>query len=254
MGRGARSARWRRFSSRNSWARNWTPALAILVVINVAMWLIELVAFGGTGSGPLGLVVRGLMLDAEAVAGRLQLWQLASYMFLHDPQDPLHLLFNMLVLYWFGGLFERRWGTRDFLRFYLLSGVISGVVGVLAALIAPGVFGGVIVGASGALSALLMAFAMIYPDQEVRVWFVLPIKGRQLVLALVAIDLLMFLTGSDVAIAVHAGGLLAGWLLITGSWRWSRLRGLASSLLAWRRGGPKRRGRFKVYTNPNTRH
>ena len=233
------------------------------------MWLLELLAFSGggapvqggdsagagVGASPLTFVMRGLMLDPWAVLGRLQLWQLFSYMFLHDPHDPLHLLFNMIVLYMFGGLFERRWGTRDFLRFYLVAGVIAGVVGVLAGVIAPGLFGGVIVGASGALTALLMAFALIFPDQEVQLMFVMPIRGRQLVFALVAIDLLMFLTGADIAISVHAGGLLAGWLLITGSCRWSRLRGLLAGLTkgVWGR-RPRRRGRFKVYTNPNTRH
>lgn len=243
----------------------WTRGVTVLIIVNVALWLLELLAFsgGGTGAGsaagpgtsPLAMLMRGLMLDPWAVVGRLQLWQLFSYMFLHDPHDPLHLLFNMVVLYMFGGLFERRWGTRDFLRFYLLSGLIAGAVGVLAGVIAPGLFGGIIVGASGALTALLMAFALIFPDQEVQLMFVMPIRGRQLLLALVAIDLLMFLTGADIAISVHAGGLLAGWLLITGSWRWSRLRGVFRGLgeRTWGR-RPKRRGRFKVYTNPDTRH
>jgi len=237
---------------RRRYGFGWTRGVTILIVVNVAFWLLELLAFSGgatAGSSPLALVMHGLMLDPEAALGRLQIWQLFTYMFLHDPHDPLHLFFNMFVLYMFGGLFERRWGTRVFLRFYLISGLIAGLVGALAGLIAPGLLGGTIVGASGSLTALLMAFALIFPEQQVQLMFVMPIRGRQLVLALVALDLLMFLTGSHIAIAVHAGGLLAGWLLITGSWRWSRLRRLVA-----RSRGPhaQRRGRFKVYSN--TRH
>lgn len=222
----------------------WTRGMTAVMVACGVVYVFELlVVHTRLGEGPLGLVLAHAMLDPAALL-RLELWQLVTYQLMHDPRDPLHLLFNLLVLYSFGGLFERRWGTAAFLRFLGVSGVGAGVVGALAGLVAPSLFGGPIVGLSGALAALVMAFGLIFPEQRVQVWFVASVPARQLVWALAAIDLIVFLTGARIAIAVHAGGYLMGWLLVTGRWRWSRLRELVP-----RRPRVRRAGRFKVYEN-----
>jgi membrane associated rhomboid family serine protease len=223
----------------------WTRGMTALIVANCALWLLEVLALRGGGAA--ADAVRGAMLEPDRVFGGLRLWQLVTYQLLHDPQDPLHLLFNMLVLYSFGGLFERRWGTRDFLRFYLICGCAAGAVGALAAWVAPGLFGaGPIVGASGALAGLLMAFALIFPGQRVSIMMLATVQARQLVYAAVAIDAILFLTGSHVAVMVHAGGFLTGWLLVTGRWRPASWRGWWGRLQHWRR-----RRRFAVYGRPS---
>lgn len=223
----------------------WTRAMTGLSVACVVVYALELLAWHTSVAGsPLRLLLEHAQLNPVAALLRLEVWQFVTYLFLHDPRDPLHILFNLLVLYSFGGLFERRWGSRDFLRFVLLAGAGAGLVGALAGLLVPSLFGGDIVGISGALAALIMAFALVFPEQRVQVWFVASVPARQLVWALAAIDLIFFLTGARIAIAVHAGGYLMGWLLVTGSWRPSRLRAL------FRRGPRARKaGRFKVYEN-----
>ena len=209
-----------------------TPVVKALMIANGVVFLLQLIVVHGLDSAPLVSFVGGLALhpDAALLGGRL--WQLGTYMFLHDPMDLLHIVFNMLVLFFFGGLFEARWGRRGFLRYYLGCGLGAGLVGALAGVVAPGWFGAPVVGASGALSGLLMAFALLYPEQTVQLWFVMPIRARQLIWAMVAIDLIMFLTGSPVAIMVHFGGLLTGYLMITGNWRPARWGGIVARLRA----------------------
>ena len=223
----------------------WTRGMTGLVVACTAVYGLELLAWHtGLSRTPLRLVLDHAVLDPLAALVHLELWQLVTYQLLHDPRDPLHLVFNMLVLYSFGGLFERRWGTRELLRFLVVSGAGAGLAGAVAGLAVPSLFGGPIVGVSGALAALIMAFGLIFPEQRVQVWFVASVPAKQLVWALAALDLIFFLTGARIAVAVHAGGYLMGWLLVTGWWRWSRLSTL------WRRGPrPRKAGRFKVYSN-----
>ena len=67
-----------------------------------------------------------LELDPESVLGG-QVWRLVTYGFCHDPHSPLHILFNMLFVLWFGATLERMYGTREFVLFYLAAVVISGV-------------------------------------------------------------------------------------------------------------------------------
>ena len=50
-------------------------------------------------------------------------WQPVTYMFLHSPLNPFHLVFNMLMLWMFGTPLERQWGTRTFLRYYFICGL-----------------------------------------------------------------------------------------------------------------------------------
>lgn len=223
----------------------WTRALTGLVVACVAVYVLQLLAWHTRLSGtPLRLMLEHAALDPLQAFLRLEVWQFVTYLFLHDPRDPLHLLVNLFVLYSFGGLFERRWGSRELLRFVLLAGVGAGFVGALAGLVAPALFGGSIVGISGSLAALIMAFGLIFPEQRVQLWFVASVPARQLVWALAAVDLIFYLTGANLAIAVHAGGYLMGWLLVTGTWRPARLGALFR-----RPPRPRQAGRFKVYEN-----
>src|SRR5262245_23017870 len=107
----------------------------------------------------------GLRPGAVLMQGRI--WQLATYMFLHG--GIVHILFNMLALWMFGTELERIWGSRYFLKFYFVSGVGAGVLTVLFALLPFGfaqqLMGSVIVGASGAIYALLLAYALYFPDR-----------------------------------------------------------------------------------------
>ena len=58
-------------------------------------------------------------LSPQAVLEHGRIWQLATYLFLHDPNGFMHLLFNMLALWMFGVELERRWGTVGFIEVLL---------------------------------------------------------------------------------------------------------------------------------------
>src|SRR5690606_12189968 len=119
-----------------------------------------------------------------AVTENFYLWQLATYMFLHG--GFMHILFNMFALWMFGGELERTWGTRPFVRFYLVCGIGAGITTVLAT---PG---SVIptIGASGAVYGILLAYGILFPDRIIYLYMILPIKAKYFVMIIGAITFL----------------------------------------------------------------
>ena len=86
-------------------------------------------------------------------------WQFLTYMFTHATVS--HFIFNMLSLYIFGTAVERRIGSKEFILYYLLTGVLSGVASYAMFYMAN--TNTVLLGASGAIYALLMLFSVLYP-------------------------------------------------------------------------------------------
>src|SRR4026209_2581396 len=88
------------------------------------------------------------------------IWQLVTYIFLHDTHNILHILFNMLGLWMFGSELEQLWGTRQFVKFFFICGIGAGI---LIALLSPG--NSLTIGASGAVYGVLLAFGVLFPDR-----------------------------------------------------------------------------------------
>ncbi|NLF39616.1 rhomboid family intramembrane serine protease [bacterium] len=144
--------------------------------------------------------------------GRLMVWQLLTYQFLHGGW--LHLLLNMYMLFMFGRLVERQIGSRSFLRFYLLGGVFAGVLNLLAGLFveAP------TIGASGAICAVLAAFGLMNPNARLAMFiFIFPVMMRArtfvIVYALLTVYFALF-QDSNIAHLAHLGGFIFGWLYV----------------------------------------
>jgi membrane associated rhomboid family serine protease len=197
-----------------------TPAVKAIMVACGGMYLIELVAVNWL---KLGVMLDVLWLDSARVVGSYWGWQLLTYSWLHHPNDPSHLLFNLLGLWLVGAMLEQRWGSWPFLKFYLLTAFWGGVAVVLTYL----VFGAEapVLGASGAVDALMIAFGILYPELPIYFFGILPLKGKHFVVLLVGLQLLFAAARLDgVSIAAHVGGMAAGALLVTGLWRPSRLR------------------------------
>ena len=99
------------------------PVTKNLLIINIGIWLVEFL-FQGFANGALmrhcGLHYVGAS-DFNPV-------QLITYMFLHDPGNPLHIFFNMFTLWMFGRLLERVWGSRRFFVFYMVCGIGAALV------------------------------------------------------------------------------------------------------------------------------
>lgn len=143
----------------------------------------------------------------------LRPWGAVTYMFLHG--DLMHLVVNMLAVFFFGPPLEARWGAREFLRFYFVCG-LGGVV--LSFLFQPAW----IVGASAAAYGLMLAFAMNWPTVPIYVWGIFPVQARYLVAFLFVLSVWGASPGAEggnVAHFAHLGGLITGFLYLKADWR-----------------------------------
>src|SRR5687767_1281031 len=91
-----------------------TPAIKILVIINVTLFVLDEILPGNPLRAVFGLL-------PQAVVERLYIWQPFTYMFLHG--GIFHILFNMLALWMFGVELERMWGSRFFTKYYIVTGL-----------------------------------------------------------------------------------------------------------------------------------
>ena len=181
------------------------------------------------GDADLGRVIRSMHLalyPPDVVRG--QVWQLATYVLVHDPLSPWHAILNLVFCWLFGAGLELRWGTRRFLHFYLLCGALAGgiVLGWSAfwsSAVRADEWTRFTFGASGAVYALVAAFATLRPNALL---WPIPIRARTLVWALAGMTVLWFLVSSSPyrnfaseSAAAHLGGLGVGWLLVRRGWQ-----------------------------------
>ena len=149
------------------------------------------------------------------------LFQLFTYMFLHGGIG--HLLLNMLALWMFGLPLEQTWGTRRFLKYYFLCGVGAGICDTTINVLLG--HNTSTIGASGAIYGLLLAFGVLFPDTQVLMYFLFPIKAKYLVMIYGAVELLSALGSgnSGVSNIAHLGGMLFGLVYLKVPMRAGRL-------------------------------
>lgn len=149
-----------------------------------------------------------------------KLWTLLSYSFLHSYPGLLHILTNMLGLYFIGRAIEPILGSRPFLTLYLVSGIVGALL-YFSFHFDPSGRGGILVGASAAVSGILAFFCLIKPEERITLllFFILPIsiKPKWLLRAYAVISLGLLFTEElygtgNLAHSAHLGGLLAGFL------------------------------------------
>lgn len=188
---------------------NLTPWVKRLLIANVAVFMVTMVN--------QEFFFRWFAFVPRAVL--TQPWGAFTYMFLHG--DLWHLLVNMLVLFFFGPPLEAKWGSADFIKFYLVCG-LGGVA--LSFLFAPAAW---IVGASAAIYGLMLAFALNWPDQPIYIWGIFPVKAKWLVGFLFAVSLFSAVGngGGNIAHFAHLGGIITGFLYLRSEWRPGRSRG-----------------------------
>ncbi len=181
-----------------------------LVLTNIAVYIVYF--FGSLiADRP---IFESLQLVPIDVAYRFEIWQLVTYMFLHSLQSFWHILFNMLTLWMFGTPLEQTWGTKRFVQYYFVCGIGAGFCVVAMNML----FGDPrqhVLGASGAIYGLLLAYGMLFPDQQVLFSFLFPIKAKYMVMIMGGIAFLSsFQTGGTVSNLAHLGGMLFGFLYI----------------------------------------
>ncbi len=187
-----------------------TEVVKHLIIINVIMFIIPTLIWGYYGRGVLALhfpLSEGFMP-----------FQFVTSIFMHG--DPLHLLFNMYMLYFLGVLLETYWGAKKFLKYYLICGVGASIIA-LAVNFATYYYSGEIplpsLGASGAIFGLLMAAFLSFPEKEVSLIFPpITLKFKVLVPILMGLELYLGLNFQNTGIGhfAHLGGALVGFILI----------------------------------------
>lgn len=163
-------------------------------------------------------VASTLAASFERSLGQLQIWQPLTALWVHVGTRGL--LLNMLSLWLFGSALEKWWGPRRFVRFWIITGVAGLILGVLVGQLQPAY---VMAGSAGAAVAMMVAFAVIFPEHMVYCYGLLPLKAKHLILVLLGLVLLTGLFGSSyLDIAVQLGGGLCALLLLWWARRKSR--------------------------------
>jgi membrane associated rhomboid family serine protease len=206
-------------------------ATLLLVIINVAVFVFQSLLMRFPSKFPLRLdewYFRYLPLSLEGLEHGY-VWQLVSYQFMHA--GLLHVLCNCWAIFVFGREVEAALGRRPFLALYFSSGIIGGLFQSLAGLISMARFGGPVVGASASAFGLVAAYALLFPNQWLLLFFVIPMRAK-LALALCAaftVGGLFWPVKPDsvhMAHAAHLGGMLFGVLFVRYAmhWQWPGFR------------------------------
>lgn len=219
-----------------------------LLIINALLF------FAGIVATRYGVNLNDILGLHFYMADKFHIYQLVTYMFMHGGWS--HIFFNMFALWMFGRILEQVWGPKRFLLYYLVCGIGAGLVQELVCLIRilplieqapPGGLAMVIkegadvlarnmnysdsimgdlnilmntvtVGASGSIYGVLLAFGMLFPNQELFIIpFPFPIKAKYFVIGYAVLELVLGFSNNpndNVAHFAHLGGMIFGFALI----------------------------------------
>jgi len=187
----------------------YSNSITKIIAVNIAIFAVQSFFFTGE---TLSKFFYYFGLVPALVTTKGYVWQFFSYMFLHG--GFWHIFFNMYALLIFGIPIEQAWGTKRFLKYYLFTGigagftifVINGFMHNSSSMIPT-------IGASGAVFGILLAFGVMFPDTELLLFFIIPVKAKYLVILYGIFTLSALLsseTGGNISHAGHLGGLIFG--------------------------------------------
>ncbi|MFC7071696.1 rhomboid family intramembrane serine protease [Halovenus rubra] len=183
---------------------NMTYLMLLLMAVTYLSQLVVLFTFGNSLHDTL------FVFSPEHP---LYVWTWVTSIFAHSPASFVHILFNGIVIYFFGRLVEQYIGSKEFAALFLASGILAGAGQVLYQIII-GSGGPGVVGASGAALALMGVLTVLKPDLTVYLYFIIPLQIWILTGGTIAISVLLVLTGGSgaggIAHVAHLGGVLIG--------------------------------------------
>lgn len=154
---------------------------------------------------------------------RFHPYQLVTHLFTHA--NLMHIFFNMFTLYMFGRVLENVLGPKRFAMLYFATGLGAVLLNVLLDFLQ---LQGIInfntdvnisfsIGASGAVYGIMVAFAMLFPNTELLIYFIVPLKAKVFIPLLILAEIYMEVSrspGDNVGHAAHLGGALIGFIVI----------------------------------------
>ena len=199
-----------------------------LIFINVAVFVLLGLIFvvlrlftPGTSLGDLRASYSDAFLKyfmVPSVPGELlaRPWTVITYMFTHF--NFLHILFNMLMLFWFGRIFLQYLTGRQLLSTYLLGGLAGALFYILFVNGFPGLrehLGSSMLGASASIMAVVIAISFYVPDYTLYMLFIGPVCLKYIALAFIILDVLMIASYNAGGHIAHLGGAVYGYWFIT---------------------------------------
>ncbi len=194
------------------------PALkALLITVGVA----GLLSASALAWIPWGAHVAKLLVCNRAGVMDGQLWRLVTSALIQQPGEGAigHLFFMLLGLYFLSPSLERRWGGARFVRFFLISILVGNVLAVVVDFVAPASVSlfhpSVMYGPGAAVAAIAVAWAGENAEAHVRLFFIIPVKGKHFLWLTIAYCFLGVLLKDSVpeGVAAPFGGVLTGLLL-----------------------------------------
>jgi membrane associated rhomboid family serine protease len=202
------------------WQYQTGGILTKLVFINVGLYLIGLTfwvigwATAASTNHPELFVSEWLYVPSTLKEFAIKPYTLITYQFLHA--GFWHILFNMLVLFWFGRIFTNFVSEKKLLPLYLMGGIAGALLYIILYNLLP-VFDnqvGRLVGASASIMAILGATTALAPDYEVRLYFLFNVKLKFIAAFLIVANIFTMPNGNAGGNMAHLGGVAFGFLYI----------------------------------------
>tara|TARA_Y100001934_G_C12186333_1_gene694121 strand:+ start:283 stop:1011 length:729 start_codon:yes stop_codon:yes gene_type:complete len=225
------------------------PVVKNLLIINVLLFITT----GVIQSAPFNINLTQILGLHYWQSDFFKPWQIVTYMFMHGNLS--HIIVNMIPVYFLGVHLENRWGSKRFLKYYLLTGfgaaflhylivhfqilnLVSGMdYNQISLIVKDGIvpegiskidaqnlfklYHVPVVGASGSLFGILFAFGALFPNVLLYLYFAIPIKAKYLVIGYGLMELFLGISNNpqdNIAHFAHLGGMLFG-LIIFAYWR-----------------------------------
>lgn len=205
--------------------------IGVFILVRLMAVVLTLFAVKGGGSGFL----QYLQLPSYLELLYHRLWTVFTYMFTHF--DFLHILFNMLWLYWFGKLFLMFFNERQLCGLYIMGGIAGAAMFVFAYNTFPyfeeKMYSSYLMGASASVMAIVFAVSFYRKDFEINLLLLGRIKLIYLALATLLIDLLAITSDNAGGHIAHLGGALFGVVYALAAMRGTDLTAPANRVIDW---------------------
>jgi membrane associated rhomboid family serine protease len=197
-----------------------------LIIINVALYLIDGVFFRNNA------LMDNLALSSDTLWRPWLWWQFITYGFAHDPRSVMHIIANMAGLFFLGRYVEQLYGSKEFLRIYMVMLLFGSLCFALGSAATNAITHQdtpyTLLGASGAVSGVTILFVLNFPNETLMLIPIpIPIKAWVIGVLLVAFNFIGAVTpkSGNVAYGVHIVGIVFAWLYFQNRWNLGRFFG-----------------------------
>lgn len=182
-----------------------------LVIINIAIFMVTALISAFAPAFYNAYIYKFIAIPGDLMALIYKPWTFFTYMFVHS--GLWHLIWNMLIFYWFGRIVGDLIGDRHIWPLYFLGGIAGALAFLISAQFLPHLAGSTMIGASAGIMCVVIVAGIVNPDHYINLLLIGPVKIKFIILVIIFFDLLgvagMNNTGGHIA---HLGGMIMGWM------------------------------------------